>query len=101
MGGASGAARGEQAWGKGREGRKGPGAPPTLGWGETRRWGDGSGGGVLQCVRAAALRARRGELEAAEAVVGVAGCPSAPFKGVRGGGGRARRWRLGERRGAP
>ena len=43
----AGAARGEQAWSKGREGRKEPSAPPTLGRGDTNKRGDGSGGGVL------------------------------------------------------
>ena len=46
-----GAARGEWSWGKGRGGREEPSASPTLGRGDARRRGDGSGGGMLQCVR--------------------------------------------------
>ena len=41
----SGHGRREQVWGKGREGRKEPSAPPTLGRGDTKKRGDGSGGG--------------------------------------------------------
>ena len=87
--------------GQRERGKEGTQCAPYLGPGQDEEAGRREQRRRAAVRAAAALRARRGELEAAEAVVGVAGCPSAPFKGVRGGGGRARRWRLGERRGAP